>query len=207
MTDQEWEVIALLLSKGWKGDYGPGEDRAYRSLLDGYDSQQIIRALRILAARGTPFLPAASEIVQAIEQDPNQPTFEEAFTALFDGHVFRTQPLTGTYDNEAEMLTARANHASDRAWNIHPLLGAFVDEYGPQRLRMLEVNHPEHGALVRKDLRGAWERFVEANAHRDAAMLASGRRRVLVRGPRRFDPAALMSASREESSDGNDDDL
>lgn len=203
MTNEEWDTVALLLSKGWKGEFGPGEDRAYRLLLESYSGQQVVAALRQLAATGHHAVPSVSEIVQMVERDPERlTTFEEMFDALYgSGRVLAARSKPGAFEDYGAMLQSQDRAASDAAWNLDPLLGKFVDTYGVRNLKLLEVRHDEHAGLVRKDLREAWERFVQTNAHRDAAALAAGRRRSLERKTaRKLDAAETARQLGVESS-------
>lgn len=195
MSDERWSAIALLLERGfkWSEPFAGAHERAYRALLDGYDEATIAQALRNLVAAGQVFGPTPGEIVQAIEGDDSRPTFLEAFSAIYDSRpacggrgVLWTRAAAGGSERDARL---------DRAYEIHPLLGAFVQSYGVDRLEALEVDHDEKAGVIRHQLELAWNGFVEANEHRDAAALASGRRRELQRGPRHLDPAALLGVA------------
>jgi hypothetical protein len=187
MSDDKWSAIALLLERGfkWSEPFAGAHERVYRTLLDGYDETQIAAAIRRLVTAGQVFGPTPGEIVRAIEADAYRPTFIEAFSAIYELRpvcggrgVLRTRGGNGTSDRDARL---------DRAYEIHPLLGAFVQAYGLDRLEMLEVDHDEKAAVIRRQLEQTWDRFAEANEHRDAAALANGRRRELARGPKRLD--------------------
>ncbi len=177
LADREWQAIALLLERGfkWREPFAGAHDRTYRTLLADYDEDALATALRKLVAGGQVYGPTPGEIVQAIEGDAERPTFLEAYSAIYDSHP--------AWCGGRGILWTRPADPADRAWDIHPLIGAFVQSYGVERLRMLEVDHDEKGAMNRHQLELAWERFVEAHAHRDAAALAAGRRRELRRGP------------------------
>lgn len=192
MTEREWRSIALLLQCGfkWSEPFGPGHDRTYRTFLAGYEAKDIAAALRKLVAGGQVFGPTPGELVHALEGNDDRLTFIEAYSAIYDsrpacggrGVLWTHKP--GMSDNEAQL---------DRAYEIAPLLGAFVHSYGLNALRLLEVEHEDYGHIRKRELQDAWEQFAEANAHRDAAALAAGRRRELGRGrPRRLDPLAAL---------------
>ncbi len=201
MTDEEWSAVSLLLARGWKGEWGGLDDRAYRILLDGYDTEQLVTALRKLAVHGHFSRPTVPEIVQAIEYK-DRPTGAEFFDLLYGaGGVIRASlPSGGRYDSEARMLAARDEAREDRAWDIDPMLGSFVHAYGVRRLAMLQIDG-EHAELVRRDLLAEWEEHVERNAHRDAVALAAGRRRDLARGPRKSHFEAALAAGQPQTEE------
>lgn len=189
MTNEEWDTFAMLLDKGfkWKEPFGPAHEFTYRTLLDGYEPEQIAAVLRMLVARGQVFGPTPGEIVAAIRKDPGAPTFEEAYRLIFGaGGVLRARlPYDGPVLDPERRRDAAARA---RMAEIHPLVASFVDRYGQDRLRMLEVDHPDYGDLKRKELREAWDRHCEAMEGREVAALASGRRD----GLRAFDPLTAI---------------
>lgn len=194
MTEQEWNTIALLLGHGfkWSEPFGGGHDRAYRTFLADYEAKDIAAALRKLVAGGQVFGPTPGELVQAIEGSDDRLTFIEAYSAMYDSRpACGGRGLLWTHGNKEE-----SEHEAqlDRAYEIDPLLGAFVRSYGLERLRLLEVEHEDYGHIRKRELQEAWEQFAEANAHRDAAALVAGRRRDLGRGPRGLDPRTALPA-------------
>lgn len=202
LDDRAWQAIALLLERGfkWREPFAGAHDRAYRVLLDGYSEQQLAAGIRRLVASGQVYGPAPGEIVQAIEGDPDRPTFLEAYSAIYDSRptcggrgVLWIHARGGGSELEARL---------DRAYEIHPLIGAFVHAYGVSNLQMLPVEHEEKGAMNRHQLEQAWDRFVEANAHRDAAALAAGCRRDLARGPQKSDFAGALGAGQSQPDGG-----
>jgi hypothetical protein len=189
MTDDEWNVISLLLDHGfkWREPFGKGHETSYRVLLDGYDPEQIGGALRQLVARGQVFGPTPGEIVELIRADPSMPTGAEMVTLLYArGGVFKARPpysgrpLTDSDFEEAQWA---------RAGELHPSIGAFVRTQGLRRLRMLEVDHEVYGESTRRRLLEEWNTFIEANEGRDLAALAAGPARGQLG---RFDPLAAL---------------
>jgi hypothetical protein len=204
MISDEWQTISMLLDKGfkWREPFGEAHAATYRVLLDGYDAEQIAGALRKLIARGQVFGPTPGELVALINEDPSQPTPEEAYQMIYGrGGVMRARLKPGaSYASEAQMLGARDQVRLERAQEIHPLLGAFVERFGVHRLAMLEVDDPEYGELRRKEVREAWVRHCEAFAGREVAAIASGRRS----GLGKLDPLSALGVPRPELEPGGD---
>ena len=192
MTTDEWDSISILLDKGfkWREPFGEIAAATYLTLLEGHSAQDVLTAIREMVAAGQVFGPTPGEIAARITADPSLPSAEEAFTMIYGkGGVIRAR-LTpgGSYGSEAEMLGARDEVRVKRAWELHPMLGAFVESFGIRELSMLEVEDPEWGGARRKQLREAWERHCEVNAGRGVAALARGRRK----GLRQFDPLVAL---------------
>jgi hypothetical protein len=155
MTTEEWDTLALLLDKGfkWREPFGTAHETTYRVLLEGYEGEQIAYALRALIARGQVFGPTPGEIVAVIRHDPERPTFAELLAQLYDaGGVFGFKRSNVT---------------------ISPWVTAFVERYGRERLRMLEINDPDRGGLRLRDLEQSWTAFLEATEGRAIHELAA----------------------------------
>jgi len=198
MTTDEWESICFLIEEWWppspaEGEFDDARRRAWRLALDGFAADAIAAALRALLARGGKWRPRPSEVIAEIRKDPSKPTFEEAYRLIFGrGGALKARPPRGqTYANEAAMIGAHDDAAQARAWELHPLVGSFVERYGVRRLATLEIDHPEYGELKRRELREAWDRHCEAMDGRDVAALAAGRRRGELAA---FDPLAAIKA-------------
>lgn len=174
MTIDEWGTLALLIEEWWPGEFTDAKEQAWRIGLADYDSEQVFAALKVLLARGGKFreLP---EIVAQILSDPSRPTFEEAFALIYEPRGI----LWGRSDTRAKEFALA---------QVHPLVASFAIRYGISRLRMLEVDHDEFGALKRKELRDAWDRHVEACEGRDVAALMAPRGKSLGR----LDPLAVL---------------
>lgn len=156
MLNEQWDAIGLLLDQGWPGEFPPEAQGAYRVLLDGYDPEQILAAIRVLVRRGGRFRPSASELAGELQSDPGRPTWGEAFRVLFANRG---------------LLTLRPElFALQRAEERHPLLAAFIRQEGYDRLRSLPVHDPDWGERTRRDLERAWNGLGERADHR----LASG---------------------------------
>lgn len=201
MTDEQWDTFAMLLDKGfkWREQFGPAHEFTYRTLLDGYDPEQVATALRALIARGQVFGPTPGEIVAEIRLDPSVPTFEEAFRLIYGrgGVLAALPPYTGPGSRTPEkVMEARRLRLAE----VHPLVQSFVQRFGMDRLWRLEVNHDEYGDRKRKDLLEAWERHCVACEGRDVAVLASGARRERLG---RLDPLAAIGAERRELEAGS----
>src|SRR5207237_9035503 len=85
--------------------------------------------------------------------------------------------------------------ARERASQLHPLVGSFVERQGIDRLREMPVDDPDNGHWRRDELRTAWAVHVEAFEGREVAALASGEGR---EGLRRLDPLAGLDAPRPQ---------
>jgi hypothetical protein len=140
------------------------------------------------------FPPSAPELAGLARRDPSAPTFEEAYTLIYGrGGIIRARPAyTGGPILEPDK--ARDNAAQARMANMHSLIASFVNRYGLNRLRMLEVDHPEYGDLKRRELQAAWDTHCNATEGREIAAVASGRHD----GLRSFDPLASIRAPHRE---------
>lgn len=188
----EWDSMCLLIDEGWPGEFTDTAATAWRVFLDDYEPDQILRALKTLVARGGTFRPSVAEVVAEIRRDPSKPTAEEAYQMIYGpGGVIKARLAPGgSYGSEAEMLGARDQAKVDRAWELHPLLGDFVERFGIRRLVMLPVDDPEWGEKRREEVRAAWDRHCDAMDGRDAAAIAAGRGRR--GGLGRLDPMAAL---------------
>ena len=172
MTPDEFDAISILLDKGfkWREPFGEVQASAYRMLLSDYDADQVMTAIRVLVARGQVFGPTPGELVAVIRQDPDRPTFEEAYKGLYGpGGVFGIKRSSVT---------------------VSPWVTAFADYAGKDWIRLLPVEDPDTGKWARRELEQAYDRFLLATENRAVAELAGGRRRQLGR----FDPLAALEA-------------
>lgn len=195
MTD--WRDVGRALLGSWPSQvasWGREAIAAYCAELQarGLTPDAALRAIRSADAGPAPTAPSLAKLAHI---DPEQPATAELVSLIYGpGGAMRARtPPGASYESEAQMLSARDEARLERAWDIHPLLGLFVDSYGVRRLAMLEVDHDEYGAKRRRELEEAWEGFCERNAHRDRAALAAGRKRELGRGPRRLDPVRAIA--------------
>ena len=120
MTNEEWDTFAMLLDKGfkWREPFGEAHVFTYRTLLDGYEAEQIADALRALIARGQKFGPTPGEIIAEIRSDPSMPTFDETLTLVRKALRAWNRPLTAAFSTEAQMIRAREQHVLDAALEI-----------------------------------------------------------------------------------------
>lgn len=177
-SGDQWAQFCALLDHGWPGDFTVEQAKAYRALLDISDPQVMLEALRRLLHGGQRFRPSVAELLAAARRDPAVPTFDEAYRLIFGpGGVFRT----------------------GRTDDVHPLVLAFVERQGPQRLRTLPLEDPEWGHRHRTDLQRAWEAHVDAFDGREVAALAAGTGQD---GLHRLDPLAALTGPRRELEAG-----
>lgn len=188
----DWEGFCSLLEHGWPGEFTPGAANAYRVLLDGPDPDATVAALKRLLHAGQRFRPSAAELLEEVHRDPGQPTFDEAFALIFGpGGALHARPEQRTWAHQGERQRLFTAAIRERLAGMHPLVGAFGQRMGIDYLRELDINDPDYRELRRRDLRAAWDRHVEAFAHREVAALAAGEPRGEL-GLHRFDPLAAL---------------
>lgn len=190
ITPDEWESLCLLIDEGWPGEFSDASAKAWRLFLDDYDVEQVFVAIKALVARGGTFRPSVAEVVAEIRRDPLRPTFIEMVRLVFGSSgVLRARTPVRKASWEAGERDALDREAMMlRAAQMHPLIGAFVDREGLDRLRALGLDDEEWGEARRRQLQVDWDAFVEAHEGREVAAIASGRRGELGR----FDPLAVL---------------
>ena len=115
--------------------------------------------------------PSAPELAALARQDPDRPTFEEAYQGLYGpGGVFGV---------------------TRRGVMVSPWVTAFVEYAGRDYLHGLPLNDPDQGKWARRELEQAYDRFLLATENRAVADIAAGGRR---RQLGRFDPLAALEA-------------
>jgi hypothetical protein len=196
-TQETWGLFFDLLDKGWPGHLDPGADRAYQLLLDGTDPDRVVQGLRRLLHRGARFRPSAAEILDAGRQDPGRPTFAEATRLIFGARgVLQARPEVRRYNDAGERDRLYNEAALERAAGMHPLIGAFIQAQGLDRLRALNLQDPEYGELRRRELEAEWDALVERIDDREIALDAlpagDARRGQLAS----FDPLAVLAKRR-----------
>lgn len=195
-TQRQQALFFDLLDNGWPGDLTPGQVKAYQTLLDGTDPEVVVAGLRRLLHRGQRFRPSAAELLGAANHDPSRPTFDEAYRLIFGARgILAARPTVRNYTDIGDRAAAYRTAARERAASMHPLVGAFVERQGLDRLRGLDLTNPQWGAKRRDDLKTAWEEHVEAFEGREVAALASGEGR---EGLRRLDPLAGLGVPRPQ---------
>jgi hypothetical protein len=204
VTDEEFDQVAAVLQHGWHGDWSAEKAEVYRLVLSGYDAERVRTVLRELLLAGTHWRPAPSELAQALERDPSEPTWAEACEIIFGtGGVLRASPprlaAGQTYRTEGERWSARREAILERAATEHPLVAAFVAQRLEQ-LRLANVDDPDYGTLERRRLGEDWTEFVAINRGRDRAALAAGTRRSEL-GMHRFDPLKALPKLSDELAD------
>jgi hypothetical protein len=197
MNDRDWQRLFALLDHGWPGELTADAAGAYRALLDGTDLDAIVAAVRRLLHEGRTFRPSAAEILGTARTDPSRPTWEEAFRLIFGprGALAARRP-PGIYADQRAMALADDAAVRDRLTGMHPLVGAFVERQGIERLRSLPLDErnaddPADAMWRRKELREAWDRHLEATDGREVAALAAGGDHT--EGLRRLDPLSALN--------------
>lgn len=181
MTRAEWRLIAGLVDEWWPGKFERNSADAWFVALENREAQSVLDALKMLLARGGVHRPSLGEVVGQLRAEPSRPTFDEAYRLIYGpGGVlgFKRKAKVG-----------------------NPWVLAFVERFGVDRLRLLEVDSEDYGEVNRRALRQSWEQFVEAMEGRDIAALTLGKRRG---GMAHLDPLAALVAARPEINEGKD---
>jgi hypothetical protein len=135
-------------------------------------------ALRVIRTCDTTFPPSAPELAALARHDPSRPTFAEALALIYGpGGILRarTQLRKAVWEaGERDRLNDEA--ARERAAEMGPLIAAFVDVQGLDRLRRLDLGDAAYGAARRKQLADEWEEFIDVHEDRTVAALPAGRR-------------------------------
>jgi len=191
MTRTEWDGIAALLDNAWRGGMDDDRADAYFALLSDYPGAQVMAALKRLTLVGGPFVPTVPEIVQAITADEKSQalTFDEALVIM--RHAWKADTPSGSYADETAMATAKGKAVMARLTD-YPLIRAFVERQGLQRLLHNQLDDPDWGERTRRDLEASWHKHCAAFDGREITALASGRRD----GFRQVDPLASLRPER-----------
>ncbi len=199
LTATDWNRFFALLDAGWPGELTEDGADAYRTLLAGIDPDRILGGLRRLLHAGARFRPTAAEILGEARRDPSAPTFDETLVLLFRRRGVLDVRVRGTIDSNpnhrAELIVA----VNERLAALHPLVSGFVARIGLDRLRAMDIDDPVDGHWRRKELREAWQDFVDASEHREVAVLAAGSGS---EGLRRLDPLAGLTVPALPTSTG-----
>lgn len=176
MTRDEFEGPAELLDRLWPGEFTDKDATAYYFVLDDFSADAVMSALRAVCKSGQKFRPAASELVAVLTPErAAQPTFGEMFQLLF---------------GPRGALTARGvDGTRARLADMHPLVAAFAERSGIQRLKELPVHDLDEGHWRKDDLEREWNAHVEACERRGVAAVAAGGGSGDLR---KFDPLAAL---------------
>ena len=182
--EQQRQVAGVLLGTWTEvvGRWGREAVAAYLGELEarGILAEDVVAVLREPVASDFP--PSAASVA-AMVQRAARPTSEEAITLIVA--ALGVGMPRGEFATPGATQAAWARAAVDRAFELSPLVGSFVQAYGASRLGALGLDDPEWGTLRRRELRDAWERHVEATDVRVA--LAGGHGEL-----RKVDPLAAL---------------
>lgn len=181
-TQEQWEPFVSILRHGFvaKDRLTEAEENVYAVLLDKVDPAGAVQALTEMVLAGRALRPKPGEIVAAMRADPSTPTFEEMFALLF---------------SQRGALAARGIEGTRaRLVGMHPLVVAFAERHGIQRLKELPVHDPDTGHWRCDELKEWWTDHLEASAQRDTAALAGGS--TGSGDLARFDPLAALGIAR-----------
>lgn len=160
MTIDEFKPLAVKIEAWWPGSRW---DKAMIAVLfeelERFDFAQVRAAGELLKREHTvPFAPSTGEWLRVLERgsQAERPSFDEAYPTIYRAAAKQQLP------------------------EAHPLIIGFIEWQGLSRLGSLQLDHPRHGELVRKQLHEAWDRHVENFDGRQIAAIASGA------GPRRL---------------------
>lgn len=202
MTEATWHRAGRALLGSWPERVASWGEEGIAAYVEELQARGVSADAALTAIRSCPadqrFPPSAPELAALARRDPSQPTGAELLTLIYGRcGVLRARPAypDGGWSGN-EFSVERDDVQQARAFELHPLLGAFVRAYGLDRLRMLQIDDPDWGEKHRRDLTADWERFVEANEGREVASLVAGRRGD---GLRKLDPLRALSAARGAS--------
>jgi hypothetical protein len=174
MTEATWHRAGRALLGSWPERVTSWGEEGIAAYVEELEARGVTPAAALVAIRSCPagqkFPPSAPELAALARHDPSRPTFDEAYRMIYGPG--------GTLGFKRSGV------------QISPWVTAFVERYGVERLRLLEVDG-DYGNLVRKDLRQSWEQFLEATEGREVAALATGRRSELGS----FDPLSAFAAA------------
>jgi hypothetical protein len=155
---------------------------AYMTILSHVDPGAVLIAVRKLAiTTGGKWRPSAGEILAELEEDPEQPTFEDLIDALWGSlRVLKALPprqgAVTVWASEQERMVAQEAAVLQRAEEkAHPLIVNFIAHYGVRKLLNTDIAG-EYGWKRREEVQEAWERFVEQKEGVAAHQIAGGRR-------------------------------
>ena len=171
--NESWTRVARALLGSWPervASWGAEGIAAYVEELEarGVTADAALVAIRSCSA-DQKFPPSAPELAGMARRDPSRPTFDEAYVGIYGPGGILGYKRAGVV--------------------VSPWVTAFVDWYGIDRLRRLEVDHDEYGDLKRAELRRSFEQFLEATDGREVAQIAQRSQRG---GLGRLDPLAAL---------------
>lgn len=129
LSPAEWESLSLLIEEAWPGEFDDHAAKAWRVLLDDFNAAEVLRALKACVAHGGTFRPSVAEVVGEIRRDPSRPTFDEAYRMIY---------------GPGGVLGVKRSGAT-----ISPWVTGFVQRYGIDRLRFLEVDGDHRNLAAR----------------------------------------------------------
>lgn len=195
MSPEEWGPIAVeLRDAGFKGEFTPENARTYYRFLAVYEAVEVEAAIHGIVTGGSPWMPAASEIVKGVEDlraaaNP-VPTWDDA-RAMF-------QRAVRHFGLDAEQA------ATAGLYERHPYFGLYVQRHGWRRLMLEEVDDPKYGGAVRKRLEAKWDELVaeQQDRRRQGLAIAALRAGGSVNGPRQLDALAALGERRQIGTGG-----
>lgn len=145
----EWHAILALLRGGWPGNMTDAEAFAWPALLDDMPTEQVAAAVKRMHTAGTKFRPRPSEVrallapeLTGAQKDSKPPAFDGAWA-----YILRSGAKSHYIEEDG--------HRWLRA-HAHPSVAAWAKMRGLRTLWHMEVNCPDRGNLVRRDLSVAW---------------------------------------------------
>lgn len=191
-----WRDVGRALLGSWPDRVAAWGEEAIAAYVEELGARGLTPERALAAIWACPaeqkFPPSAPELLGLARHDPSKPTFVEALRLIYGvGGILRARPAETSFADEGERGRAYEQAAYKRAAEMHPLIASFVGRYGLDRLRALELDHPDYGDLKRRDLEAAWNAHVEAMDGRDLAALVLHPRG---EGLHRHDPLAALGA-------------
>ena len=177
-----WFDVGRALLGSWPSQVNSWGEDAIEAYLAELQARGVAADAALVAIRACPagqrFPPSAPELAALARTDAAAPTFSEAAALIFGpGGVMKAR--TGARKvfweiGERDRLNEIAGW--ERVSEMHPLIGAFIEREGFSRLRDLNLEDEQYGAMRRAQLQKSWEAHCEAMRGRELAAVAQGRR-------------------------------
>lgn len=197
MTDKgaTWAQVTQVLLGSWPSQVATWGREGIAAYVAELQARGVSAAAAIVAVRSSSsaFPPSAGELAELARRDPDDPLWPEVQQLIFGrGGVLaaRTQVRKGWWE-PGERDALDDEEASKRAASLHPLIAAFVESQGVERLRRLDLADPEFGEARRRTLAREWEEFCDVTERREIAAVV---RRRVGGGLRSLNPAGSLPA-------------
>lgn len=146
MNGRDWDAICHILSGAYKGDFTESKANIYRQFLIKYDRAEMEAAMLILSERGQVFLPTPGELIAAIGlvSRVEAPDFTTAMRFI---------RRIGKYPDDTKFVRWLEEAC-------HPIVAAWVSDFGVRNIRYEEVDDPDYGGLILRRWRHSYDQYV-----------------------------------------------